>query len=77
MVFVPLSMTKQCYWRRYGGCVTRQGLYVVVEFRIQGTLNQHDYHSILQRYSIPSGLGLVGLSFVYQQDNDPAHLKAV
>ena len=30
-------------------------------FRIQGTLTQHGYHSILQRYAIPSGLGLVGL----------------
>ncbi|KAK6296674.1 hypothetical protein J4Q44_G00328160, partial [Coregonus suidteri] len=29
-------------------------------FRIQGTLNQHGYHSILQRCAIPSGLGLVG-----------------
>ena len=32
-------------------------------FRIQVTLNQHGYHSILQRYAIPSGLPLVGLSF--------------
>ena len=24
-------------------------------FRIQGTLNQHGYHNILQRYAIPSG----------------------
>jgi hypothetical protein len=31
-------------------------------FSIQVTLNQHDYHSILQRYAIPSGLQLVGLS---------------
>ena len=46
-------------------------------FRIQGTLNQHVYHSILQRYAIPSGLHLVGLSFVFQQDNDPTHLQAV
>uniref|UniRef100_A0AAZ3QAI5 Uncharacterized protein n=1 Tax=Oncorhynchus tshawytscha TaxID=74940 RepID=A0AAZ3QAI5_ONCTS len=36
-------------------------------FRIQGTLNQHGYHSILQRYVIPSGLGLVGLSFVFNR----------
>ena len=43
-------------------------------FRIQDTLNQHGYHSIQQRYAIPSGLGLVGLSFVFQQDNDPTHL---
>ena len=46
-------------------------------FRIQGTLNQHGYHSILQRYTIHSGLCLVGLSFVFQQDNDPTHLQAV
>ena len=32
-------------------------------FRIQGTLHQHGYHSILQWYAIPSGLSLVGLSF--------------
>ena len=42
-------------------------------FRIQGTLNQHGYHSSLQQYAIPSGLCLVGLSFVFQQDNDPKH----
>ena len=46
-------------------------------FRIQGTLNQHGYHSILQLYALPSGLRLVGLSFVFQQDNDPTHLQAV
>jgi hypothetical protein len=40
-------------------------------FSIQGTLNQHGYHSILQQYTIPSGLRLLGLSFVFQQDNDP------
>ena len=45
-------------------------------FRIQGSLNQHGHHSILQRYAIPSGLRLVGLSFVFQQDNDP-YLQAV
>jgi hypothetical protein len=42
-------------------------------FRIQGTLNQHGYHSILQRYAVPSGLRLVGLSFVFQQDSDTKH----
>ena len=42
-------------------------------FRIQGTLNQPGYHSILQRYAIPLGLRLVGPSFVFQQDNDPKH----
>jgi hypothetical protein len=48
----------------------------MVWFRIQGTLNQHGYHSIMQQYTIPSGLCLVGLSFVFQQDNDPTHLQA-
>ena len=28
-------------------------------FKIQGTLNQHGYYSILQQYAIPSGLHLV------------------
>ena len=46
-------------------------------FRIQGTLNQHGYHSILQRYAISTGLHLVGLSFVFQQDNNPKHLQTV
>ena len=46
-------------------------------FRIQSTLNQHDYHGIQQRHAIPSGLHLVGLSFDFQQDNDPTHLQAV
>ena len=31
-------------------------------FRTQATLNQYGYHGILQRYAIPSGLRLVGLS---------------
>ena len=46
-------------------------------FRIQGILNQHGYHRILQQYAIPSGLGLVGLSFVFQQDNDSTHFQVV
>ena len=46
-------------------------------FITQGTLNQHGYHIILQRYAIPSGLRLVGLSFFSQEDNDPTHLQAV
>ena len=37
------------------------------------TLNQHGYPSILQQYAIPCGLRLVGVSFVFQQDNDPKH----
>lgn len=42
-------------------------------FKIEGTLNQLGDHSILQRHSIPSGLRLVGPSFIFQQDNDPKH----
>ncbi|XP_073528969.1 uncharacterized protein [Phyllobates terribilis] len=42
-------------------------------FKIEGILNQHGYHSILQWHAIPSGLRLVGPSFIFQQDNDPKH----
>uniref|UniRef100_A0AAZ3S4K8 Tc1-like transposase DDE domain-containing protein n=1 Tax=Oncorhynchus tshawytscha TaxID=74940 RepID=A0AAZ3S4K8_ONCTS len=45
----------------------------LLQFRIEGTLNQHGYHSILQRYATPSVLCLVGLLFVFQQENDPKH----
>ncbi|CAJ0954683.1 unnamed protein product [Ranitomeya imitator] len=41
--------------------------------KIEGILNQHGYHSILQRHAIPSGLRFVGPSFIFQQDNDPKH----
>jgi hypothetical protein len=67
--------------KRGGGDVMEWGCFsgdtVSHLFRIQGTLNQHGYHSILQQYTIPSGLHLVGLSFVFTQDNDPTHLQAV
>ena len=41
--------------------------------RVTGTLNQKGYHSILQRYTIPSGLRLVGQGFILLQDNDTNH----
>ncbi|MCJ8728664.1 hypothetical protein PDJAM_G00006990 [Pangasius djambal] len=42
-------------------------------YRVQGILNQHGYHSILQRHAIPSGQRLIGHCFILQQDNDPKH----
>ena len=39
----------------------------------QALLNQHGYNSILQQHANPSGLCLVGPSFIFQQDNDPKH----
>ena len=42
-------------------------------FKIEGILNQHGYHSSLQRHAIPSGLHVVGPSFIFQQNNDPKH----
>lgn len=44
-----------------------------VGVKIEGRINQYVYHSILQLHAIPSSLHLVGLSFVFQQDDDPKH----
>lgn len=46
-------------------------------FQIDGTLNQHGYHTILQWHAIPSCLCLVEPSFIFQQDNDPKHTSRV
>ncbi len=40
-------------------------------YHVHGILNQHGYHSILQRHAVPSGQRLIGHGF--QQDNDPKH----
>ena len=61
-------------WRKWCGgalLVTLSMIYLEIKAH-----NQHGYHSILQRYVIPSGLRLVG-QFVFQQNNDPTHLQAV
>jgi len=52
-------------WGRFAGDIVGDLL------KIQGTLNQHGYHIILQQHAIPSGLHFMGPSFVFQQDNDP------
>jgi hypothetical protein len=60
-----------------GGAVTLWGCFagdtVCDLFVIQGTLNQHGNHSILQRFAIHSVLTLMRLSFFFQLDNDPKH----
>lgn len=33
------------------------------------------YHNILVRHAVPSGLRLLGQGFVFQQDNDPRQLN--
>lgn len=41
--------------------------------KIDGIMNKQSYHRILQNVAIPSGIGLIGYGFVFQQDNDPKH----
>lgn len=45
-------------------------------FKIEGTLNQHGHHSILQEHAIQAGLRLVK-SFIFQHDNDSKRLLVV
>lgn len=41
--------------------------------KIDGIMKKESYHRILQNSAIPSGIGLIGYGFVFQQDNDPKH----
>lgn len=38
--------------------------------KIKGIMEKEDYHSILERYAIPSGNRSIGQHFGLQQDND-------
>lgn len=53
------------------GCFSYGGVGQLV--KIDGIMKKEQYHSILQRYAIPSGVKLIGRNFIFQQDNDPKH----
>lgn len=42
-------------------------------FKIEGKMKKEEYHNILVKHAIPSGLKVIGPSFYFQQDNDPKH----
>ena len=42
-------------------------------FKIQGILNQHGYHSILQRHAIPTVCAQWDQHLYFNRDNDPKH----
>ena len=46
-------------------------------FIIQGTLNQHGYHSIQQRYAIPSGLRNLFFNMAVTQNIPPGYVRAI
>ena len=72
---------RETWRRRSDGVGVFAGDTVCDLFRIQSTLNKHGYYSILQRYAIPSGLRLVGLSFVFNrtmtQNTPPGCVRAI
>ena len=53
------------------GCFSYDGVGELV--KIDGIMKKEDYHRILQYSAIPSGIGLIGYGFKFQQDNDPKH----
>jgi transposase len=53
------------------GCFTEGGVGKLR--KIDGSMRKEQYHRILQNSAIPSGIGLAGYGFIFQQDNDPKH----
>ena len=53
------------------GCFSHAGVGQLE--KIEGIMKKEQYHSILQRHAIPSGMHLIGHGFIFQQDNDPKH----
>ncbi|KAF7662414.1 hypothetical protein LDENG_00236920 [Lucifuga dentata] len=54
-------------WGCFGG--ERSGDLV----QVKGIMKKANYHSILQRHTIPSGLLIIGQNFILQQDNNKKH----
>lgn len=54
-------------WGCFGGTVVGDIV------KIEGILKKEQYRNILENNAIPSGLRLLGQTFVFQQDNDPKH----
>jgi hypothetical protein len=57
------------YWGHFDGALL--GSMIYLEFKEFNLTSMAI--SILQRYAIPSDLRLMGLTFVFQQDNDPKY----
>lgn len=55
------------------GCFSYEGVGELV--KIDGIMRKEHYHRILQQSAIPSGIGLNGYGFTFQQDNDPKHMS--
>lgn len=53
------------------GCFSHAGIGQLI--KIEGIMKKEQYHNILQRHAIPSGIQLIGRGFIFQQDNDPKH----
>ena len=66
-------MEEEVLWCGGAFLVKSNPIFICDFLGIQGSVNQHGYHSIPHRSTIQFGLGLEGLSFVFQQDNDPKY----
>lgn len=53
------------------GCFSGHGTGDLI--KVEGIMKKEQYHQILIRRAIPSGLRIIGRGFTMQQDNDPKH----
>ena len=53
------------------GCFSHAGVGQLK--KIEVIMKKEQYHSILQRHAIPSGINLIGRGSIFQKNNDPKH----
>lgn len=67
--------------KHVGGSVMNWGCFDYKDIgdimKIKGIMKKKRYRNILENNAVPSGLTILAPNFVFQQENNPKHTKAI